>query len=239
MNASNGKITALSGQYKGQCFVLAPQDTTVGRESDNNIVLAEDWNVSRHHCRIFAHNKAIWIEDLGSSNGTLLTHPGLSPIRLTPHEPAILLEKSLVQIGATQFEVSGLAEFQHEALGTVGFKFQEVMADMCRLLPAFSNEKKEGYRVALQELEQHIQDAQSEQELIRVITRDLQKLTAAYLTSDDLNQTFIFDPALSLPPLPDDLPENNEGEFWMDSIRNIFITDIKRCLPPDEDQEKP
>ena len=236
MNASVGIITALSGPLKGQSLPLAPQETTLGREPDNTIILADDRNVSRHHCRIFTHNKAMWIEDLGSSNGTLLTHPGLSPLRLTPHEPAILFESSLIQIGATQFEVSGIADFQHEALGTVGFQFQEVMADMCQLSPSLSTEKQEGYRVALQELEEHIMEAQTEQELLRVIAQDLQKLTTAYLLPDDINQTIVFDPSLSLPPLPDNLPEI-EGDVWMDSIRNIFITDIRRCLPPEEDQD--
>ena len=137
-----------------------------------------------------------------AATGRLLTHPGLSPLRLTPHEPAILFESSLIQIGATQFEVSGIADFQHEALGTVGFQFQEVMADMCQLSPSLSTEKKEGYRVALQELEQHIMEAQTEQELLRVIAQDLQKLTTAYLLPDDINQTIVFDPSLSLPPAP-------------------------------------
>jgi pSer/pThr/pTyr-binding forkhead associated (FHA) protein len=238
MSASIGIITALSGPSKERSFALAPEETTLGREAGNTIVLAGDRNVSRRHCRIFTHNKAMWIEDLGSSNGTLLTHPGLTPLRLKPNEPAILFDNSLIQIGTTQFEVSGLAEFQHEALGTVGFQFQEVIADMCQVSPSFSNEKKESYRVALKELEQHIMAAETEQELLSVIARDLQKLTTAYLMPDDLNQTIVFDPALVLPPLPDDLPEI-EGDVWMDSIRNIFITDIRRCLPPEEDQDEP
>ncbi len=107
-------------------------------------------------CRIYEHNKAFWVEDLGSSNGTLLTHPGLSPLKLTPEEPAIIFENSRIQIGSTQFEVSGLSEFQHQALGTVGFQFQEVMADMCRMLPDLSSKQKESYRDALQQLEAHI-----------------------------------------------------------------------------------
>jgi hypothetical protein len=233
-----GKIIAVAGPLKGQDFTLGNQETTIGRETDNDIVIPQDRNVSRHHCRIFEHNKAIWIEDLGSSNGTLITHPGLSPLRLTPREPAIVFENSLIQLGSNQFEISGLSDYQHEALGTVGFQFQEIMADMCNLLPQLSSEQKEDYRAALQELEEHIRLAKSEQELLSFITRGIQKLSAAFLNANDLNQTVFFDPSLALPPLPDDLPEL-EGEGWIDSIRNIFITDIKRCLPPDEDKETP
>ena len=229
------KLTALSGPLKGQGFTLKLNETSVGRESDNDIILSQDRNVSRHHCRIFEHNKAFWVEDLGSSNGTLLTHPGLSPLKLTQKEPAIVFEKSQIQIGSTLFEVTGLSEFQHQALGTIGFQFQEVMADMCRLLPELSSEQKESYRDALQQLEAHIQQAGNENELLRYIAQDIQKLSAAFLSNEDLGQTVVFDPTLSLPPLPDDLPEN-EDQGWIDSIRNIFITDIKRCLPPDEEE---
>ncbi len=230
------KLTALTGQQQGQSFTLEKDKTTIGRETDNDIVLDQDRNVSRHHCRIFEKNKAFWVEDLGSSNGTLLTHPGLSPLKLTPHDPAIIFENSRIQIGSTQFEVSGLSEFQHQALGTVGFQFQEVMADMCRLLPELSSSQKENYREALEQLEAHIRDAANENELLRYITQDIQKLSAAFLSNDDLGQTVVFDPSLSLPPLPDDLPEG-EDQAWIDSIRNVFITDIKRCLPPDEEEQ--
>jgi hypothetical protein len=230
------KLTTLTGPLKGQNFNLEENETTIGREPDNDIILSQDRNVSRHHCRIFEQNKAFWVEDLGSSNGTLLTHPGLSPLKLTPHDPAIIFENSRIQIGSTQFEVSGLSEFQHQALGTVGFQFQEVMADMCSLLPELSSSQKENYRQALEQLETHIREAANEAELLRFITQDIQKLSAAFLSNDDLGQTVVFDPSLSLPPLPDDLPAG-EDQAWMDSIRNIFITDIKRCLPPDEGEQ--
>jgi hypothetical protein len=229
------KLIVLSGPLKGQNFLLEENETTIGREADNNIVLSQDRNVSRHHCRIFEHNKAFWLEDLGSSNGTLLTHPGLSSLKLAPNEPAILFENTRIQIGGTQVEVSGLSEFQHQALGTVGFQFQEVMADMCRLLPELSSEQKESYRKALQQLEMHIQQATNENELLHFIAQDIQKLSAAFLSNNDLGQTVVFDPTLSLPPLPDDIPDG-EDRGWIDSIRNIFITDIKRCLPPDEEE---
>lgn len=235
MNGTAAKLTGISGPLQGQSFTLQENETTIGREADNDIILDQDRNVSRHHCRVFEHNKAFWVEDLGSSNGTLLTHPGLSPLKLTPNEPAIIFENSRIQIGSIQFEVTGLSEFQHQALGTVGFQFQEVMADMCRLLPNLSSSQKESYRAALQQLETHIQQAANENELLRFITQDIQKLSAAFLSNEDLGQTVVFDPTLSLPPLPDELPEGDD-QGWMDSIRNIFISDIKRCLPPDEEE---
>jgi len=230
------KISALNGTLKGQTVFLEKYEITIGREGDNDIVISNDRNVSRHHCRIFELNKAIWIEDLNSSNGTIILKPGLSSMQLVPQQPTIVFENSIFTLGSNQFQISELAQYQHDALGTIGFQFQEVLADINELQPDWSEEKKSAYQAALLELEDHIKNASSERELLGIIASDIQKLTSVFLQSDNLEQTIVFDPALVLPDLPESLSEPLE-DAWVDSIRNIFITDIKRCLPEDKDEE--
>ncbi len=50
MNESTAaKMTALSGPLQGQSFILEMDETTIGRDTDNDIILDRDRNVSRHH----------------------------------------------------------------------------------------------------------------------------------------------------------------------------------------------
>ena len=62
----------ISGKYQGGEFpVVADKQILVGRSSDLEMVLVEDM-VSRKHARISMQGDQIWIEDLGSTNGTFV-----------------------------------------------------------------------------------------------------------------------------------------------------------------------
>ena len=47
------------------------RDLTIGRDEDNDVILS-DLSISSHHAIIGKDNDKIWIEDLGSTNGTLV-----------------------------------------------------------------------------------------------------------------------------------------------------------------------
>jgi hypothetical protein len=51
--------------------VTARDGLSIGRASDNDLVVA-DGSASRHHARVVEDDGVLWIEDLGSSNGTFL-----------------------------------------------------------------------------------------------------------------------------------------------------------------------
>ncbi len=59
------------GNSEGQQFVVVQPVVRIGRDDDNDVVLS-DSGVSRQHTRIFDKNGRPFVEDLGSSNGTLL-----------------------------------------------------------------------------------------------------------------------------------------------------------------------
>jgi serine/threonine protein kinase len=68
-------------------------DFTIGRESDNDLVLA-DGKVSRHHARIEQTPAGYQVVDLGSSNGTTL-----EGVRLAPNTPQAWGVGQVVRIG--------------------------------------------------------------------------------------------------------------------------------------------
>lgn len=52
-----------------RCNLMDRDRVTIGRQGDNDIVIPED-EVSSYHCRIFREGDELFLEDLGSTNGT-------------------------------------------------------------------------------------------------------------------------------------------------------------------------
>lgn len=86
-----------SGYPEGKFFDLGAV-TTMGRDLANDIVIADSYASSRH-ARIVKRDDRFFVEDIGSSNGTL--HNGL---RLPPNTPAPLGPGDVIQIGKVEFK---------------------------------------------------------------------------------------------------------------------------------------
>ena len=72
----------ISGKYQGGEFPIgADKQILIGRSSDLDMVLVEDM-VSRKHARISMQGDQIWIEDLGSTNGTFVNGEKIKRARL-------------------------------------------------------------------------------------------------------------------------------------------------------------
>ncbi len=67
----NGKLIFRAGIQAGKEFPLADEDITIGRVLENNIVL-DDVQISRNHMKIFQKDGDLFIEDMKSTNGTIL-----------------------------------------------------------------------------------------------------------------------------------------------------------------------
>ncbi len=63
--------------FMGRRIAVADAGATIGRRSDNDVVIEVDV-VSRHHARVEASNGVYRVVDLGSSNGTYLNGERLS-----------------------------------------------------------------------------------------------------------------------------------------------------------------
>ncbi len=70
---------------EGDRFELNAKPLTVGRGAPNDIRLDADEFASAHHARIEPRRDGVWVEDIGSTNGTYVNGTRLSrPQRLTP-----------------------------------------------------------------------------------------------------------------------------------------------------------
>ena len=89
----------ISGKYKGGEFpVSADKEIVVGRSSDLDMVLVEDM-VSRKHARIAMQGDQIWIEDLGSTNGTFVNGEKIKRARLKEGD-RVLIGTSILKLMA-------------------------------------------------------------------------------------------------------------------------------------------
>jgi pSer/pThr/pTyr-binding forkhead associated (FHA) protein len=69
-----------AGPNPGEAFDLLNEVMSIGRESDNDIIL-KDSEISRNHARISRKGGVYVLEDLGSSNGTFVNQHRLTAPR--------------------------------------------------------------------------------------------------------------------------------------------------------------
>ena len=98
-NVSSPRPTASGNEPAGSSIPLSGEAITMGRSASNTVVLDDEF-VSSHHARIYpdAASGQWVIEDLGSTNGTIVNDQRLNV-------PTILPPRMPVRIGATTFEL--------------------------------------------------------------------------------------------------------------------------------------
>jgi predicted component of type VI protein secretion system len=78
----------------GEELVVDSRDLTIGRGGDNDVPLDDDDFASARHARIEPRRDGVWVEDLGSTNGTYV-----NGTRLT--RPRRLAAGDVIRVGST------------------------------------------------------------------------------------------------------------------------------------------
>lgn len=93
----------ISGKYAGGEFALEMNsELIIGRSSELEMVLIEDM-VSRHHAKITTTDSEIFIEDLGSTNGTFVNGEKITSCKLKEGD-RILIGTSIVKLVFEEFD---------------------------------------------------------------------------------------------------------------------------------------
>ncbi|EPD27890.1 FHA domain-containing protein [Actinotignum schaalii] len=90
-------LVVTGGPLLGTAVPLSSQPVYIGRAPDNTLVL-DDTYASGHHARIYAAEGRRWVEDLGSTNGTLVG--GIRINGSTALDPGVV-----IQVGETTMEL--------------------------------------------------------------------------------------------------------------------------------------
>jgi hypothetical protein len=92
-----GKVVVLTSPAlaEGEEWELNSSPLTLGRSTHNDVQLGHDEYASSTHARIEPRRDGVWLEDVGSTNGTYLNGTRLThPKRLTPGD--------IVRVGETE-----------------------------------------------------------------------------------------------------------------------------------------
>ncbi|MCX7944316.1 MAG: DUF4388 domain-containing protein [Deltaproteobacteria bacterium] len=97
MSSSGYVLKFISGKYQGGEMPLEDnREYIIGRKSDIDIVIVEDM-VSRMHAKIILNNGQVYIQDLGSTNGTFVNGERIKRVRLKEGD-RILVGTSLFRL---------------------------------------------------------------------------------------------------------------------------------------------
>ena len=123
-------LVVIEGAACGQALALEDGEVTLGRRPDNDLVLASP-AISKYHARVCARGDQFNIEDLESTNGSIVNQ-----VRLKPHQVRRLYHGDVVNLGdhtiMFRYENGGFAD--KTGMSTISFDMSEVREEAEKLL---------------------------------------------------------------------------------------------------------
>ena len=103
VNTPAAVLMGLSGPFNGHSYAIAQRQVQIGSESGNDLQITGDDTVSAHHAMIQYDKRSLFVQDLHSTNGTLLNGSRLEPGYPRPVNigDQIELGESLLEVRAT------------------------------------------------------------------------------------------------------------------------------------------
>ncbi len=100
----------ISGKYQGGEFPLRMnREIIIGRSSDLDMVLVEDM-VSRRHAKISSTDSEVYIQDMGSTNGTFVNGEKIAGRALLQEGDRILVGTSIIKVVAVDNATASTTE---------------------------------------------------------------------------------------------------------------------------------
>ena len=90
-------LLVTAGMRQGATIELGATPITIGRAAENTLVLEDDY-VSGRHARLYPHEGAWVVEDLGSTNGTYLDRTRLTAAMVLPVGTPVRIGKTVVEL---------------------------------------------------------------------------------------------------------------------------------------------
>ncbi len=230
-------IVQINEPHPGMEYPITEDEFSLGRSSGNHLAFPGDDSISRLHARILKRLGLLWLEDMGSKNGSFMCAPGGLERRLEANVPAMLIENSRIRLGLTMtFEVHGTIASADEATRTICQKMQYMLLELSQRVGQLPPAQRKVHLDAIHSLEKQLSASTSEEEMVILAVQGFEKLNEN-LNAVQVNHNSLLNTAAvpDLPPLPEHLPDPSDPQR-LNTIMNVFITDFKRCFPSDEDE---
>jgi len=87
----SASLVCIGGPHTGQTFNLEGDTSTIGRSSDNSVVLSGDKEISRHHTNISKRGDKFVVQDNDSLNGTFINDERVTTPRTLEHDDILVV----------------------------------------------------------------------------------------------------------------------------------------------------
>jgi pilus assembly protein CpaF len=199
-------IVIQGGEYKGERIEIpARENMSIGRSLQSDIIL-RDSEVSSRHAQIIRRERDYWIQDLGSTNGTLIDKRKIVQQRLNAGQEFNISYYRLT------FVESGEA-FTEEQEATL----EEIRRGLHAALIDELNLKQ----LTLEQMQDKSLRKRASDALTRLVTERRQEIPPEY-DPDELKKS-VLDTALGLGPLEDLLADREVTEIMVNGPDKIFI----------------
>lgn len=102
-------VIQASAELQGSNYTLIKSENLIGRRDPMSNIFPEidltkydpQTKISRRHAKVWNDGSKYFVEDLGSSNGTLLTPRTGELLRLAPHRPHPIVNGDMIKVGDT------------------------------------------------------------------------------------------------------------------------------------------
>ncbi len=97
-------VKFLKSGEKGGVIFDPKEEVVFGRHKEHVSVCVNEATVSSRHCMVYISGNDVWLEDMGSANGTGLIRKR-KEYRLSPGYPIALEQKDILHVGSRYFQI--------------------------------------------------------------------------------------------------------------------------------------
>jgi len=233
----------ISGKYQGGEFPLPEEgEIVIGRSSDLDMVLVEDM-VSRRHAKFIMTGGELYLQDLGSTNGSFVNGEKVTRTKLKEGD-RILIGTSIIKVVLTSAETSleeAKADLQNMAAGKRTSQVRTMTGSIAEvplpdLLQLFGASKKSGVLVVTTDTDAGRIYLDKGQVAYAVIdgAEEIPPIKAFCRIMTWKEGTFDMEPPGEAPPVAEPIGMSTEG-LLMEAMRQLDeLNRLEDSLPPRE-----
>ena len=198
-------VVIFGGEYDGEQVEISGERVLIGRSIECDIIL-RDKNVSYKHAQVVAREKVFWLQDLGSTNGTLLGKQ-----RITQN---VLAPGAEFSIGKYRFVFSESAQLFEE-------KTEASMEEFRRTLHGLLITELNLKKLTLSQMADTSLRHRASEVLDRLVKAREKEIPLGY-DRGELKKA-VLDAALGLGPLEDLLADGDVTEIMVNGPQRIYV----------------